>query len=60
MMACTVLPVAGQAWAAEEEASHADAAQMAVSISDKLFDGDGLARPVPGTPTASMARSNRK
>ncbi len=53
MAASTVLPMAMSAQAAESDAPASGAAQMAASISDKLFDSDGLARPVPDTPTIS-------
>lgn len=56
--ASAMLPVAGQAWAAEADVSKAGAAQIAASISDKLFDGDGLARPVPDSPAVSDRAKN--
>ncbi|NMN58008.1 NTE family protein [Xanthobacter sp. SG618] len=44
--------------AAETEVPSTEAARLAASISDRLFDGDGLARTVPDTPTVSdFARS---
>lgn len=55
--ASAVLPATGRAWAAEADAAGTGAAQIAASISDKLFDGDGLARPVPDTPTVSSVAS---
>jgi len=51
--AAAALPLASQARAADTTASPADPAQIAAAISDKLFDGDGLARPVPDKPVAS-------
>lgn len=51
--ASAALPVTGRVWAAEAQVPQAETAQMAASISGKLFDGDGLARPVPDTPTVS-------
>jgi len=57
------LPLAGQlslmspARAAEESAAPFDPNALAADISAKLFDGDGLARPVPDSPTvSSLAR----
>lgn len=38
---------------AEQEVAASPVAQLAASISDKLFDGDGLARAVPDQPTVS-------
>ncbi|MET0279205.1 MAG: patatin-like phospholipase family protein [Pseudorhodoplanes sp.] len=42
-----------QAHAAQVDVPASAVAQLASSISDKLFDGDGLARPVPSEPTVS-------
>lgn len=53
LTASTVLAAGGQASAAEGGAPKDEAAQIAAAISDKLFDGDGLARPVPDGPTVS-------
>lgn len=41
------------AHAAEAEVAAGEPARLAASISDRLFDGDGLAHPVPDTPSAS-------
>ncbi len=46
-------PLGLAAHAAEAEVPATGVAQMAAAISDRLFDGDGLARPVPDTPTVS-------
>ncbi len=51
--ASAVLPATGRALAAEADVSNTEAAEIAASVSDKLFDSDGLARPVPDTPTVS-------
>jgi NTE family protein len=47
------LPAAMPANAAQTDVPNTELARMAASISDKLFDGDGLARPVPDQPTVS-------
>ncbi|MEP9355375.1 patatin-like phospholipase family protein [Xanthobacter sp. KR7-65] len=39
--------------AAEAQVPASDAARLAAAISDRLFDGDGLARAVPDAPTVS-------
>jgi NTE family protein len=39
--------------AAQADVPATGPAQLAAAISDRLFDGDGLARPVPETPTVS-------
>lgn len=44
--------------AAEADVPASQAAQLAKAISDRLFDGDGLARPVPETPTVSDLARN--
>lgn len=51
LAAASLLPAAAQAGIADPGAS--PLAQMAASISDKLFDSDGLARPIPAQPVAS-------
>lgn len=56
--ASALLPVTGQALAAAADVSKTNAAQIAASISDKLFDSDGLARPVPDSPTVSDLAKN--
>lgn len=38
---------------AEQAVGASPMAQLAASVSDKLFDGDGLSRPVPDQPTVS-------
>lgn len=45
------LPAIGPAQA--QDAPKSDPAQMAAAVSDKLFEGDGLVRPIPDQPTAS-------
>ncbi|WP_127090445.1 patatin-like phospholipase family protein [Aquabacter cavernae] len=51
LAASSLLPAAAQA--AEEQVAASPVAQLAASISDKLFDGDGLAVPIPAQPVAS-------
>ena len=51
--AAAVMPVALPASAAQIDVPDTDLARMAASISDKLFDGDGLAVPVPDAPVVS-------
>ncbi len=51
--AAAVMPVAQPASAAQTDVPDTELARMAASISDKLFDGDGLAVPVPDAPVAS-------
>ncbi|MBS7543820.1 patatin-like phospholipase family protein [Ancylobacter oerskovii] len=58
LAASAVLPVAGPASAAEAATPPTGAAQIAASISGQLFDGDGLARPVPDSPTVSDLAKN--
>ena len=53
LSAAAVLPAAFVARAAETGVPDIGPDQMAAAISDKLFDGDGLARPVPDEPTVS-------
>ncbi|GAB4065269.1 patatin-like phospholipase family protein [Ancylobacter sonchi] len=55
--AAAALPATRQASAAEADVATTEPAQMAAAISDALFDGDGLARPVPDTPTVSSLAS---
>ncbi|MFK8250990.1 patatin-like phospholipase family protein [Ancylobacter terrae] len=49
----TALSLATPARAAEQDVTATPLAQMAAAISDRLFDGDGLARPVPDQPVVS-------
>ena len=51
--ATTSLPSVPAAVASEAEVADTPLAQMAATVSDRLFDGDGLARPVPDTPVVS-------
>lgn len=51
--AASVLPLASGATAAQSDVPDTELARLAASISDKLFDGDGLAVPVPDQPTVS-------
>ncbi|WP_454917831.1 patatin-like phospholipase family protein [Xanthobacter sediminis] len=44
--------------AAEADVSAAGPTQLAAAVSDQLFDGDGLARPVPDQPTVSDLAQN--
>jgi NTE family protein len=53
LSASAALPVAIPAYATQTDVADNELARMAASISDKLFDGDGLARPVPDQPTVS-------
>jgi NTE family protein len=53
LSASAALPATLPAKAAQTDVPDTDLARMAASISDKLFDGDGLAVPVPDTPTPS-------
>lgn len=52
-LAASALPAAIPAQAAEAGVPATGPEQLAAGISDKLFDDDGLARPVPDQPTAS-------
>lgn len=52
------LITAGMARAAEADVSAAGPTQLAAAVSDQLFDGDGLARPVPDQPTVSDLAQN--
>jgi NTE family protein len=51
--AAATLPALTSAHAAQSDVPHTGLAQLAASISDNLFDDDGLARPVPDTPVVS-------
>jgi len=53
LTASAALPVALPASAAQTDVPDTDLARMAAAISDKLFDGDGLAVPVPDAPVVS-------
>lgn len=53
LAASPVLAAAMPAGAAETDVPDTPLAQMAAGVSDALFDGDGLARVVPDTPTVS-------
>jgi NTE family protein len=53
LTATVALPASIPASAAQTDVADTDLARMAASISDKLFDGDGLAVPVPDSPVES-------
>ena len=53
LAASSALPLGAPTQAAEQGIAGTPLAEMAASVSDRLFDGDGLARPVPDTPTVS-------
>jgi NTE family protein len=56
--AAASLPAMTSTHAAQSDVPNTAIAQLAASISDKLFDADGLARPVPDRPVVSDVARN--